>query len=185
MHAPTTLHVSLMAFGSAGRRMLGPLLIVNFVVYLIVLGVAGWSIDKYIDGEEHHHHLGGNAATSHMLVFSLIAGVSGACSVLAGFMHMRYWRSETLAIATSPAILSWAITVLAFGLACKEISMGGHRGRRLQTLEAFIMISTLTQLIYLALLLHSNRFGPIYGSHGRAYGGMGDVPQTTSTPAVV
>lgn len=33
---------------------MGPLLAVNFVVHLIVLGLAGWSLDKYIDGEQDH-----------------------------------------------------------------------------------------------------------------------------------
>lgn len=33
---------------------MGPLLIVNMVVYLIMLGLAGWSLDKYIDGRHNH-----------------------------------------------------------------------------------------------------------------------------------
>ena len=44
----------MMATGRGGRSLMGPLLAVNFVVYLIILGLAGWSLDKYIDGEQNH-----------------------------------------------------------------------------------------------------------------------------------
>lgn len=36
---------------------MGPLLFVNLVMYILVLGLAGWSIDKYIDRETHHRML--------------------------------------------------------------------------------------------------------------------------------
>ncbi|KAL7232076.1 hypothetical protein ACSBR2_010149 [Camellia fascicularis] len=151
-----------MAIGRAGRSLMGPLLIVNFVVYLILLGLAGWSLDKYINGQQNHPHLGGNEATSFMLTFALLGGVVGACSVLAALMHLQAWSSDSLSNASSSAIISWAITVVAFGLVCKEIIMGGHRGKRLQTLEALTVISTLSQLLYL-LLLHAGMFNSRYG----------------------
>lgn len=43
-----------MAVGRGVRDLIGPLLVVNLVVYVIMLGLAGWSIDKYIDGEQNH-----------------------------------------------------------------------------------------------------------------------------------
>ncbi|KAK3035237.1 hypothetical protein RJ639_033871 [Escallonia herrerae] len=153
-----------------------------------------------------------------MLTFALIGGVIGACSVLAGLTHLRAWRSDSLATATSSAITSWAITALDFGysfirltislhlkvepmfllicmaieflntsLVCKEIILGGHRGKRLQTLEAFIAISTVSQLLYL-LLLHSGmfnrRYGPTYGSHRTDYG-RAHEPRNTGSSAVI
>lgn len=42
-----------MAFGTAGKGIMGPLLLVNFVLYSIVVGLASWSLDKYINGENH------------------------------------------------------------------------------------------------------------------------------------
>ncbi|WRX21731.1 AWPM-19-like - like 2 [Theobroma cacao] len=117
--------------GRGGSSLMPPLLAVNFVVYLIILELAGWSVDKYINGEQHHPHLGGNPSTSFMLIFALIAGVIGACSVLDGVVHYLSWRSDSLAAAASLAIISWAVTALAFGLVCKEIISGGHRGKRL------------------------------------------------------
>ncbi|WMV16804.1 hypothetical protein MTR67_010189, partial [Solanum verrucosum] len=60
-------------------------------------------------------HLGGNPSTSFMLIFALIGGVMGASSMLAGFFHLRKWTSHSLASAASSAIISWAITALAFG----------------------------------------------------------------------
>ena len=60
----------------------------------------------------------GNGATFYFLVFAILAGVVGAASnsKLAGVNHVRAWRHDSM-----------AITVLAFGLACKEIHIGGHR----------------------------------------------------------
>ncbi|KAI3451751.1 hypothetical protein Pfo_008416 [Paulownia fortunei] len=154
-----------MAYGRGGRRLMGLLLAVNSVVFLILLGLAGWSLDKYIDGHQNHPHLGGNPSTIFLLIYALIAGVIGACSVFLGFAHLQVWNNVSLASATTSAIISWAVTALAFGLVCKQITMGGHRGRRLQTLEAFIAISGLSQLLYLLLLhagMFSSRYGPTY-----------------------
>ncbi|MFS7899142.1 hypothetical protein Hanom_Chr00s045990g01776791 [Helianthus anomalus] len=43
-----------MEVGKIGRGLMVPMLIANFVVYVIVVGLAAWSIDKYIDGEQNH-----------------------------------------------------------------------------------------------------------------------------------
>ncbi|ESR44041.1 hypothetical protein CICLE_v10013040mg [Citrus x clementina] len=133
-----------MAIGRVGRGLVSPLLAVNFVVYLIILGLAAWSLNKYINGEQNHPHLGGNTSTWFLLTFALTTGAIGVCSVTAGLMHLRAWRSESLAAASSLAILSCFV--------CKEIILGGHRGKRLQTLEAFAVISLLSQLLYLGLV---------------------------------
>ncbi|KAL8476596.1 hypothetical protein ACS0TY_029044 [Phlomoides rotata] len=123
-----------------GRRLMGPLLMVNSVVCLILLGLAGWSLNKYIDGHQNHPHLGGNPSTIFLLVYALIAGAIGGGAVLSGYIHLRVWSNVSLATATTSAIISWAVTALAFGLVCKQITMGGHRGKRLQTLEAFVAL---------------------------------------------
>ncbi|KAF4382508.1 hypothetical protein F8388_015336 [Cannabis sativa] len=151
--------------GRGVRDLLGPLIVANLVVHLIVLGLAGWSLDKYIDGEENHPHLGGNPSTRFMLVFALVGGVVGACSLISGLIHLRTWRSDSLAAASSLALIAWALTALAFGLVCKEMILGGRRGKRLQTLEAFIVISLLSQILYVVLLhggVYSSTYGPGY-----------------------
>lgn len=59
--------------------------------------------------------LGGNPSTSFMLMFALLAGVVGVCSLLSGLIHLRAWRSDSLASAASLSSLSWVITAIAFG----------------------------------------------------------------------
>lgn len=66
--------------------------------------------------------------------------------------------------------------------ACKEITLKGHRGWRLKVVEAFIIILTLTELLYL-LLIHagmmSSRYGPGYRDNrdtGYGTGGHGTDP---------
>ncbi|KAJ6807591.1 uncharacterized protein M6B38_169135 [Iris pallida] len=169
-----------MASASGCRHFVGPLLLVNLVMYAVVLGLAGWSIDKYIDNETHPY-LGGNTSTIYLLIFSLLAGAVGTCSSLAGFQHLRAWRGDGLASAHSSALISWAITALAFSLACKQIHLG-NRGRRLRTLEAFVVILTLTQLIYLILLHYgvvSSRSDP---GHGVMMENQKETSSTTASP---
>lgn len=64
-------------------------------------------------------------------------------------------------------------------MACKEINVGGHRGWRLRIIEAFIIILTFTELLYVMLVhagLYSSRYGP--GYRDTDYG-MGTHPTET------
>lgn len=59
-------------------------------------------------------------------------------------------------------------------LAWKEINVGGYRGWRLRVLEAFVIIVTITQLLYV-LALHAGHFSSRYGPGYRdtPYSGAG------------
>ncbi|CAG7867571.1 unnamed protein product [Brassica rapa] len=124
---------------------------------------------------------GGNGATPFFLTFSILAAVIGVASKLAGGNHIRFWRNDSLAAAGSASIVAWAVTALAMGLACKQINIGGWRGWRLRMIEAFIIILTFTQLLYL-LLIHagtfSSKYGPGYRDTDYATGQGHHVPGT-------
>ncbi|EEE63546.1 hypothetical protein OsJ_18362 [Oryza sativa Japonica Group] len=111
-----------------GRTMIAPLLVLNLIMYLIVIGFASWNLNHYINGETNHPGVAGNGATFYFLVFAILAGVVGAASKLAGVHHVRSWGAHSLAAGAASALIAWAITALAFGLACKEIHIGGYRG---------------------------------------------------------
>ncbi|KAL8167167.1 hypothetical protein V2J09_008666 [Rumex salicifolius] len=165
-----------------GRNIAGPLLFLNLLMYLIVLGFASWCLNRFINGQTNHPSFGGNGATFFFLTFSILAAVLGVASKLAGANHIRAWRSDSLAAATSSSLVAWAITALAMGLACKEINIGGHRGWRLRVVEAFIIILTFTQLLYLMLLhagVFSSRYGPGYRDPDYGIGG----PTSATDPA--
>nr|XP_019702999.1 membrane protein PM19L-like isoform X1 [Elaeis guineensis] len=151
-----------MATGMAARGFLGPLLSVNLAMYIVVLGLAGWSLDKF-DDQEAHRHLGGNTSTSYLLIFSLTAGAMGSCSVLAGLLHIRAWRSDSLASAVSSALVSSALTALSFGLACKHINLG-NRGRRLVLLSTPIIHKAWIKIVlkHVLCLNVAEDFGGIY-----------------------
>ncbi|KAJ7955503.1 AWPM-19-like family protein [Quillaja saponaria] len=159
---------------TVGRNIAAPLLFLNLVMYFIVLGFASWCLNRYINGQTNHPSFGGNGATPFFLTFAMLAAVVGIVSKFAGGNHVRAWRSDSLAAAGSSAIITWALTVLAFGLACKEISIGGYRGWRLRIVEAFIIILAITQLLYL-LMIHagvfSSRYGPGYRDTDYRLGG--------------
>ncbi|CAL5079937.1 unnamed protein product [Urochloa decumbens] len=141
-----------------GRNMVAPLMVLNLVMYLIVIGFASWNLNHFINGQTNYPGVAGNGATFYFLVFAILAGVVGAASKLAGVHHVRAWRHDSLATSAASSLIAWAITALAFGLACKEIHIGGHRGWRLRVLEAFVIILAFTQLLYV-LMLHTGLFG--------------------------
>lgn len=66
--------------------------------------------------------LGGNPSTIFLLVYALIAGVMGACSVFLGYAHLRIWNDASLASATTSALFSSALTALAFGYSFQLLS---------------------------------------------------------------
>ncbi|KAI5005427.1 hypothetical protein ZWY2020_032670 [Hordeum vulgare] len=99
-------------------------------MYVIVIGFASWNLNHFINGLTNRPGVGGNGATFYFLVFAILAGVVGAASKLAGVHHVRTWRGDSLATSASSSLVAWAITALAFGLACKEIHIGGYRGWR-------------------------------------------------------
>ncbi|KAJ8464394.1 hypothetical protein OPV22_026946 [Ensete ventricosum] len=141
------------------------LLFLNFCMYVIVTAIGGWAINVainrgFIIGPElvlpaHFTPVYfpiGNFATGFFVVFALIAGTVGAASGIAGFNHIRFWNYDSLQPAASSAVTAWLLTLLAMGLACKEIVLEG-RNARLRTMEAFLIILSATQLVYI-LVIH-------------------------------
>ncbi|KAH7836916.1 hypothetical protein Vadar_007365 [Vaccinium darrowii] len=140
------------------------LLILNFCMCVIVLSIGGWSINKAIDhgfvigpGFDLPAHFSpiyfpmGNAATGFFVMFSLIAGVVGIASVISGLNHLRFWNVDSMPAAASAAAIAWSLTLLAMGFAWKEIDL--HiRNAKLRTMEAFIIILSATQLLYIAAI---------------------------------
>ncbi|XP_068667386.1 membrane protein PM19L-like [Aristolochia californica] len=139
----------------------GGLLFLNLCMYAVVAAIGGWALNHAIN---HGFIIGpqlqlpahfspiyfsmGNAATGFFVTFALIASVVGAASAIAGVNHVRSWSSDSLPSAASSAIIAWALTLLAMGLACKEIELR-NRNARLRTMEAFVIILSATQLIYI------------------------------------
>ncbi|EXB58303.1 hypothetical protein L484_015637 [Morus notabilis] len=104
------------------------LLLLNFCMYVIVLGIGGWAINRAID---HGFEIGaglqlpahfspiyfpmGNAATGFFVMFALIAGVVGAASAISGANHIRSWTADSLPAAATAATIAWTLTLLAMG----------------------------------------------------------------------
>jgi len=178
------------------KSLAGFLLLLNFCMYVIVAAIAGWALNKAID---HHNYFNGpggalpgrfspvyfpigNEATGFMVIFALIAAVVGAGSCLSGLHHLRVWTAQSLASSASSAMTSWALTLLAMGLACKEIHIGG-RNKKLKTLESFLIILSGTKLFYI-LVIHGGFFGGNHGSDQDTYVATAE-PRKGSTPVSV
>ncbi|XP_078174961.1 membrane protein PM19L-like [Carex rostrata] len=150
------------------RPAISVLLLLNFFMYLILALIGGWAINKAIDhgfiiGQElqlpaHFKPIFfpiGNFATGFFVVFAVIAGVVGAASAISGFNHMRFWNYDSLQPAATTGLIAWFLTLLAMGLACKEINLEG-RNAKLRTMEAFTIILSVTQFLYIAAIHGGN-----------------------------
>lgn len=73
----------------------------------------------------------GNVVTVVFIPVALTASMVGIASVLAGAHHIRIWRAESLAAASATSLIAWLLTLLAMGLACKEIHTAYGRSKRL------------------------------------------------------
>lgn len=125
------------------------LLFLNFCMYVVVLGICGWAMNRIINYGSVGY--GQNAATPYFIMFSLTAGTVGAVSCLFGLNHVRSWGSDSLPAAAAAAAIAWSLTILALGFASKHIRLHTHSDR-LKTLEAFIIILSGTMLMYIAAI---------------------------------
>jgi len=69
--------------------------------------------------------------TPVFIIVTLIASMVGLASVLAGLHHVRVWRTESLAAAGAVSLIAWLLTLLAMGIASKEIHTRYGRSKRL------------------------------------------------------
>ncbi|XP_071723373.1 membrane protein PM19L-like [Rutidosis leptorrhynchoides] len=132
------------------------LLILNLGLYFIVTMIASWAINYGIN-RSHEHVLStpaqifpifypiGNTATGFVVIFTLIAGVVGMTTSITGLVNVLEWNAPNLHAASFSSLTTWAITLLAMGLACKEIDLG-YNDANLRTLEVMMVIVGATQM---------------------------------------
>lgn len=137
-----------------GRTLPALVLLINFFLHLISACLAGWALNRNL-GATIGIGAGpiGNVVTPTFLPLALIASMVGLASVFAGVNHLRVFRSDSLSSAASTSLIAWFLSLLAMGVACKEIHTGGsNRQKRLKTLEAFTIILAFFEVLYLLLL---------------------------------
>lgn len=127
------------------------------VLDLILLALAGYCLDKLFDGALP----GQNGATFTLIVLSLVAGMLLVAAIISGVTHFHHYNSGSVGSASTTALIAWVAMLLAFGLACKQIDLGGT-GSKTQALEAFVFITTIFTTIYV-LILHGGLFHPKLG----------------------
>ncbi|KAK9137106.1 hypothetical protein Sjap_007700 [Stephania japonica] len=144
-----------MAGGGAKTIAFG-LLVLNLVLYIIVSIIAGWAINYDIDNTLLSvtfpvyifpmYNPIGNMATGFFLIFSLIAGLVGIATSIAGVGNIQKGNVPNLHSAGTYSVITWGLTLLAMGLACKEINIG-IQDSILRTLEVLVIILSATQLL--------------------------------------
>ncbi|XP_022978777.1 uncharacterized protein LOC111478636 [Cucurbita maxima] len=137
----------------------------NFCISVIIFGIGGWVMNHSIDngfviGAEFEVPVYfspiffqiGNTATGFFVVFALIAAVATVASVISGSFYFRFSNPNNLPPAASSALIACFLTFLAMGFAWKEISQT-VTSEHLMALEAFLIILSVTQFIYTAIIV--------------------------------
>ncbi|XP_050374204.1 membrane protein PM19L [Argentina anserina] len=147
-----------MATGGGPKPAAYVLLFVNLVLFFIVTVIAAWAMNHGMERSRETASVlsiplrifpiyfpMGNMATGFFVIFSLIAGVVGIATSLTGLHNVFQWDVPSLHTAAASSLVSWCLTLLAMGLACKEIELGWTSGN-LRTLEIMTIIVSATQL---------------------------------------
>ncbi|PWA54393.1 AWPM-19-like family protein [Artemisia annua] len=92
-----------------------------------------------------------NMATSYVVILSLLTGVVGFTTSATGINNVAQWKASNLYAASASALISWSLTLLAIGFACKEIDIGWS-GSNLRALEVFLIIVSGTQLVSMVMI---------------------------------
>uniref|UniRef100_A0A0E0M8F4 AWPM-19-like family protein n=1 Tax=Oryza punctata TaxID=4537 RepID=A0A0E0M8F4_ORYPU len=174
-----------MALEHLGRRnVAGPLLLLNLLMYVFMLGFAGWALNSSIKnagvdvdvgvswGEQlqrpwtpYYRQSAWLASRFHLATFAALAAALGVAAKVSAAYHGgrsgASWKPQGLAAAASLGTAAWAATALAFGMACREMhdaaaagAAGAARGWRMRALEGLTVTLAFTQLLYV-LLLHA------------------------------
>ncbi|CAN0898551.1 Membrane protein PM19L [Linum grandiflorum] len=135
------------------------LLILNILLYFIIVVVASWAVNHAIlRSHEAASVLSiparifpiffpmGNMATGVFVIISLLAGIVGIATSFVGIQNVLVSNAANLHAAASSSLASLALTLLAMGLACKEIDIG-WTDANLRTLEVVTIIVSATQLL--------------------------------------
>ncbi|KAH7279098.1 hypothetical protein KP509_37G004900 [Ceratopteris richardii] len=162
------------------RIFVAPLLIINFTLYFIIAAVAGWALDTAID--QGWEAVSYDPATYYFVLFSLLAGVLGLGSKFSAAHHLTTWHHHSLASSSSVSYVSWLVTVLAMGLALKQISLGGFLRGEVVFLEALVIIVAITHLSYLLGLGVCVYRGEYAGGNYPIQGRDAAMESTTPTP---
>ncbi|XP_059630423.1 membrane protein PM19L-like [Cornus florida] len=149
------------------------LLILNLILYFIVIILATWAVNYGIQTHDEIAYLStparifpmyfpfGNMATGFLVIFSLVAGIVGFTTSITGISNLREWDYPNLLTTAASSLTTWFLTLLAMGLACKEINMGWTDSdysfpnlthSNLHALEACIIILSWTQLFYVVAI---------------------------------
>ncbi|CAI9118630.1 OLC1v1020225C3 [Oldenlandia corymbosa var. corymbosa] len=141
-----------------GKSAAFTLLILNCFLYFVVAALSGWAVNHGITkARETASQLTipahifpiyfpvGNMATGFLIIFSLIAGVVGFVSSISSMLNVIQWNLPNLHSAAATSMITWLLTLLAMGVACKEIRLGRTESN-LRTLETMLIILSGTQM---------------------------------------
>ncbi|KAF2311054.1 hypothetical protein P3X46_027735 [Hevea brasiliensis] len=134
------------------------LLIVNIALYFIMIVIASWAVNHGIKRSRETASVlsiparifpiyfpMGNMATGFFIIFSLLSAVVGIGTSLTGLHNIVQWNVSNLHAAAASSVTTLSLTLLAMGLACKEINIG-WTDSNLRTLEVVTIIVSATQL---------------------------------------
>ncbi|KAI5078303.1 hypothetical protein GOP47_0005974 [Adiantum capillus-veneris] len=128
----------------------GALLVVNFALYLAILGISSWAVNGLLDGNPD---VQGSVATFTFVAVALLAGIVGIASVFVGFLLLKAWTSETVSSSTAIGYLALLFSFLAVGFAAKDLSVTAiGKSVELKVLDGLVIAVAATQLLFVGFL---------------------------------
>ncbi|XP_020274751.1 uncharacterized protein LOC109849343 [Asparagus officinalis] len=135
------------------------ILFINLIMYAVVAAIAAWALNYGIEETPDTvksltlparlfpiYYPIGNLATGFFVMFSLIAGLVGIAASLSGLHNVLEWRASSLLSASASSVIALGLTLLAMGLAWKEITIS-PRAPSLRAMETLTFILSATQLL--------------------------------------
>uniref|UniRef100_A0A7N0U9N3 Uncharacterized protein n=1 Tax=Kalanchoe fedtschenkoi TaxID=63787 RepID=A0A7N0U9N3_KALFE len=112
-------------------------LVLNLLIYFIIIAISSWAANHAI---VHSHEAAsglairarpfpiffpmGNMATGFFIILSLVTGAVGFMTSLTGLNDVVLGTFANLHAAASSSTITWLLTLLSMGLACKEMHLG-------------------------------------------------------------
>ena len=103
---------------TVGRNIAAPLLFLNLIMYLIVLGFASWCINKYINGQTNHPSK--LSSTSLCLTFDHFDNLVEVVANLSNILIIGFGGN-----GATPFFLTFSILAAVIGVASK-LAGGNH-----------------------------------------------------------
>ncbi|KAI5070225.1 hypothetical protein GOP47_0014568 [Adiantum capillus-veneris] len=136
------------------------LLILNSMLYLIIMALAGWLVSAIVDPDiDFLNTVSRSGETLYLMTLSLISGAAGLGSSVCGFHLLHSSSTGSYNACLGVGLVAAILTLEILGLSSKAIHVGLFRSSLVKSLESLSIIASSTQIFYVISLIVGKKFG--------------------------